>query len=80
MEKTTKVEERIVPITLLESGESVMPKFTALDDLEPPEWSAFSPKNKGSGKEKEKVVPIRMEDEDVSRSNMHTPYINKVGS
>ena len=44
-EKKSKAsQERVVPITLEASGESVMPSFTTLDDLEPPEWSAFNPR------------------------------------
>ncbi|TRY74941.1 hypothetical protein TCAL_16817 [Tigriopus californicus] len=46
-ENSTPTKERIVPIQL-ETGEKFMPKFTQLDDLEPPEWSAFSPKYKPS--------------------------------
>ncbi len=37
--------ERVVPIKLA-TGEKFMPKFTRLEDLEPPEWSSFSPKKK----------------------------------
>lgn len=44
-ESNTPTKERIVPIQL-ETGEKFMPRFTKLDDLEPPEWSAFSPKYK----------------------------------
>lgn len=38
-------EERVVPIRLA-NGEKFIPKFTRLDDLDPPEWSSFSPKKR----------------------------------
>eukprot|EP00095_Tigriopus_kingsejongensis_P009196 maker-scaffold299_size217019-snap-gene-1.28 protein:Tk09196 transcript:maker-scaffold299_size217019-snap-gene-1.28-mRNA-1 annotation:"---NA---" len=71
---STPTRERIVPIQL-DTGERFMPKFTKLDDLEPPEWSAFSPKYKPSSQTpnqspaksslkpefKEKIVPIRLD-------------------
>ena len=41
-----QTQERIVPIKL-DNGDTFMPTFSRLEDLaEPPEWSAFSPKNR----------------------------------
>ena len=53
--------ERVVPIKL-DNGEDFMPVFTQLEDLEPPEWSAFNAKNRSKNESKEKIVPIRMEE------------------
>ncbi len=62
------VTERVVPIRLEESGETIMPSFTKLEDPTPPDWSAFSKANKAAAKAKEKVVPLIVDDEDDSRS------------
>merc|ERR1712008_299545 len=53
-EAEVKTESRIVPIKLLETGESIMPTFTTLEDPQPPEWSTFSKLNKA----KERHVPL----------------------
>ena len=52
-----KAEERIVPIKLLETGETIMPSFTTLEDPQPPDWSTFSKMNKA----KERQVPLKVE-------------------
>ena len=71
-ETVTKTTERIVPITLA-NGDNFMPKFTTLDDLEPPEWSAFSPKNRAQNTDqKETVVPIRMEQQQQQQQQQHS--------
>ena len=46
-----------MPIKLLETGESIMPTFTTLEDPQPPEWSTFSKLNKA----KERHVPLNVE-------------------
>ena len=56
-EEKMKIEQRIVPIKLLETGETIMPSFTALEDPQPPEWSTFSKMNKA----KERQVPLNVE-------------------
>lgn len=49
--------ERIVPITLLDSGVTIMPTFTKLEDPQPPDWSTFSKLNKA----KEREVPLQQQ-------------------
>ena len=46
-----------MPIKLLETGESIMPTFTTLENPQPPEWSTFSKLNKA----KERHVPLNVE-------------------
>ena len=50
-------EERVVvvPIKLMETGETIMPTFSKLEDPQPPDWSTFSKLNKA----KEKEVPLK---------------------
>jgi hypothetical protein len=48
--------ERIVPIRLADTGETIMPTFTKLEDPQPPDWSTFSKKNKA----KEREVPLNV--------------------
>ena len=52
---------RIVPITLA-NGEEFMPNFTTLDDVKPPDWSAFS--NQSTEPKREKIIPLRIENQD----------------
>ena len=55
--KAENLSSRIVPIKLLETGESIMPTFTTLENPQPPEWSTFSKLNKA----KERHVPLNVE-------------------
>ena len=50
---------RIVPIQMVETGETLMPTFTKLEDPQPPPWSTFSKLNKAP----EREVPLKMEAE-----------------
>jgi len=66
-------EERVVPIRLTDSGRTVMPQFTKLEDITLPEWSAFSPKHKSAQKKaEEKMVPISVEEERVTTTETMT--------
>ena len=51
------LDERIVPIKLIETGETLMPTFTQLEDPKLPEWSTFNSLNKGEVRE----VPLKTE-------------------
>ena len=50
--------QRIVPIQVVETGETLMPTFTKLEDPQPPPWSTFSKLNKAQ----EREVPLKMEE------------------
>ena len=67
-EAKMKIEQRIVPIKLLETGETIMPSFTALEDPQPPEWSTFSKMNKA----KERQVPLNVENGSPSNRGRET--------
>ena len=56
------VKERVIPIKLENTGRTITPTFTKLEDPQPPEWSAFSQKNMSNKNAKEIIVPIRMVD------------------
>ena len=49
------LDERIVPIKLMETGETLMPTFTQLEDPKLPEWSTFNSLNKAP----EREVPLK---------------------
>ena len=55
-------KERVIPITLENTGQTIIPSFTKLEDPQPPEWSTFSQKNMSKQNAKETVVPIRLVD------------------
>ena len=56
------VKERVIPITLENTGETITPAFIQLEDPQPPEWSAFSQRNMANRNSKETIVPIRLVD------------------
>ena len=56
------VKERVIPITLENTGETITPSFIQLEDPQPPEWSAFSQRNMANRSSKETIVPIRLVD------------------
>lgn len=56
------VKERVIPITLENTGKTIIPLFTKLEDPQPPEWSTFSQKNVSNQNAKESIIPIRMVD------------------
>ena len=58
----TSVKERVIPITLEDTGQTVIPSFTKLEDPQPPEWSIFSQRNVSNQNTKENIIPIRMVD------------------
>ena len=63
-------KERIVPI-VMENGDTFMPTFTSLDDVEPPpEWSAFNAANRPKKGDRlvEKNIPIVTEQTDRDES------------
>merc|ERR1719319_565462 len=53
--KKEPLDERIVPIKLMETGETLMPTFTQLEDPKLPEWSTFNSLNKAP----EREVPLK---------------------
>merc|ERR1712008_493726 len=53
--KKEPLDERIVPIKLMETGETLMPTFTQLEDPKLPEWSTFNLLNKAP----EREVPLK---------------------
>ena len=57
-EKPENGSQRIVPIQIVETGETLMPTFTKLEDPQPPPWSTFSKLNKAQ----EREVPLKMEE------------------
>ena len=56
------VKERVIPITLENTGKTITPCFTKLEDPQPPEWSTFSQRNMSNQNAKENIIPIRMVD------------------
>ena len=54
-EKPEHGSQRIVPIQIVETGETLMPTFTKLEDPQPPPWSTFSKLNKAQ----EREVPLK---------------------
>ena len=58
----TFVKERVIPITLENTGQTIIPSFTKLKDPQPPEWSIFSQRNVPNQSTKESIIPIRMVD------------------
>ena len=58
----TFVKERVIPITLENTGQTIIPSFTKLEDPQPPEWSIFSQRNLSNQGTKEHTIPIRLVD------------------
>ena len=56
--------QRIVPIQVVETGETLMPTFTKLEEPQPPAWSTFSKLNKAP----EREAPLKMEGSEASEA------------
>merc|ERR1711953_40018 len=71
-EKPENGSQRIVPIQIVETGETLMPTFTKLEDPQPPPWSTFSKLNKAQ----EREVPLKMEEasEEASEAKEKDPW------
>ena len=54
--ENTSESSRIVPIQMVETGETLMPTFTKLEDPQPPPWSTFSKLNRAP----EREVPLKV--------------------
>lgn len=60
-ETKSRVEsQRVVPIKMVETGETIMPSYSQLEEPRPPDWSTFSKLNKA----KERVVPLEQRGRD----------------
>ena len=57
--KTGCCKERVIPILIENTGETIRPSFQMFQDPEPPEWSDFSHQNKNNKDLQEKVLVLK---------------------